>query len=205
MRFFLILLLLPTLAFGQGLNKKGPGQKAGQVRTNYAKEADTIFNTPWLNFGTTAAADTAPWTSVTSTNSGALRYQAITGMATSTKFVASVYAKKASGTGAAGMRSQGPANIAACTCYRSDGGTCTATFSGIDCFIAVTDLGTTEVRLVSVYTTDSAGTGGQMTMIPGEWGVATGTTLFHGAQIESGVTRASKLCVTTTAAKTCKD
>ena len=67
----------------------------------------------------------------------------------------------------------------------------------------MSDLGTTPVRLYAYVTCQAAATGASMYRIPGDHNVATGRAYFAGAQLEIG-TRASKLCVTTTTAKTCK-
>ena len=209
--------LLPTLALGQGLSTRAPGQ-TGQKRTNLLKQSNsastsTSVVTPWtLGSATVATIDAAPayagggtWVSVTNTNAYSVLTQAVT-IPSSASFILSAWTRKESGTGKASVvttcKAQTPT---VCSCLRSDGGTCTAKVVAVNyCSATVTDLGTTPVRLTSIVTCTAALTATDAILGGGDWGTDTGTSSYTGAMLEVGVTKPSQICVTTTVARTCK-
>jgi hypothetical protein len=216
-----ILLLLPALAHGQGLNKLAPWQKSSkQTRTNAAKQSNTISTVavataPWsLANATVTTPGAAPaaqgggtWAEITSTTAAGLAQQLVV-TASTNQIVASAWAVKP-----AGFTEQfavveaycASGNSSTCTCTRSDAGSCTATKVGPACQAKVSDLGTTPVRISAVNTCSGSSTGPYIVLYPGNLGTATGITKFTGAQLEASVTAMSKLCVTTTTSKTCTD
>lgn len=214
MRLLALLLLAPSLAFGQGLNQSGPG--LSKPRTNWALQSNSVstttaFTSPWgssnATVATVAGAPTSgTWAEITSTNNTGRAYQIFT-VPSSTTQVISLYVAKSSGTGPVSFDNyKASSTVTACTCTRSDGGTCTAAIvdANASCRASIADLGTTAVRVTQVTTRNAAQTAPILLFYPGEVNVSTATTRLSGVQIEAGVAKASKLCVTTTAAKTCK-
>jgi hypothetical protein len=216
MPFLFALLLIPAFALGQGITRVTPGGVLPS-RTNYALQSATMSTTtsatsPWAlsgaNLTTVAGAPFSPgatWAEVTSTSTSGSMYQVITTPSVPT-FVAYSWVAKASGTGYAGVRvSCGAGTPSSCYCRRSDGGTCTgSTVSTNYCLAEVADLGTTTIRLTAVVTCSAAHTSPNIALIPGRYGVDVGTTRFSAAQVEAAVISPSKLCVTTTAVRTCR-
>lgn len=208
------MLLLPSLAFGQGLNKNPPGIAGGPVRTNYALQSNSIstgssITSPWgaIVLGTISTVAGAPgggtWAQFNTANVNGYAVQTVT-VPSSTKFVLSVNMKKASGTGYAGLMVTSTTVPSACACTRSDGGTCSANVVLSNaCEVQLADLGTTAVR-VTLAATYTAKTSMEVRLYPQQRSVAGATTQFSGAQLEVGSTKSLPLCVTTTAAKTCK-
>ena len=185
------------------------------IRANYALQSNTISTAtdatwPWGRFNATVATVAgAPmggtWAEVTTSVNDGSTYQNVSGIASSTTFVSSAWLAKASGTGYAGVATiHNGLTISACTCVRSDGGSCTATIynngtSSARCHGEVSDLGTPPLRLSTQSTVTVAATSAQIGLSPGRFGVATGTTRFTGAQVEVGTYPTSLIVTTTTA------
>jgi hypothetical protein len=220
-RLLAFALLIPSLAAAQGLNPSPPG--GGQKRTNYALQSNSIEDgagnavSPWTwnssNFarvaGVPASMGGGNWVAATNTVASGGPYVPAAGNATpasATSLTLSAYMKKASGTGYASIIVGCGVAPNSCTCLRDDGGACTpVVHSTTYCRADVTDLGTTPIRL-TVFANCSAGsTSHEIVLIPGQIGVAVGTTHFAGVQLELGArSKPSKICVTTTAARTCR-
>jgi hypothetical protein len=223
MRLLALLVLIPSFAFGQGLNVLAPGARASS-RTNYAKQSNSLTTstsatTPWDVYLTTVATVAgAPasvgggtWAAVTSTGNAGIFYTYTVTTPSATKFLFSVYAAKASGTGSATIKIRFAGNVTACSCSRSDGKICsevsaTATTCSYHFGSGGNELGTDPVRIGVGATLSSATTTvAELAVAGGVTGVSTGTTRFAGAMLEVGkVDKPGKICVTTTTSATCK-
>jgi hypothetical protein len=216
MRLFALLLLV-GVAQAQGLTTRAPGQ-AGQKRTNYAYPSNAISSgalpiSPWVSSGGLSLVTTAggpfgtSWTTYTSTLAGhVLNIPSVT-VPSSTVAVFSVTAKKAAGTGKLSIYTyMATGSATECVCVRSDGGICAAAlgFTNKGCVATATVSSTADFRIYVRQTSNSANTGVQVGLAPGEYGVGTGESTFAAPQLEVGVTKASAFCSTTTAARTCK-
>jgi hypothetical protein len=189
-------------------------------RTNVAKASNTIsaanaFDVSWVAWPdetvvdvTTAAAATqgGTWHTITSEPGGGSNvgqaYQTVT-TGSSTTFAASVWMKKPVGedtTHAAIHVGCGAGTPSACTCSRSDGGSCTASTAAVNyCQALVADLSTTAIRLTAKVTCSGAITSSIIALIPGNYGSTVGITDFTGAQHEIGTYPTSHIVTTTTA------
>jgi hypothetical protein len=86
-----------------------------------------------------------------------------------------------------------------CACGTSDGSACTASlFSVYQCKAVFSAVGTVPVRGWVSGTEAVAKTSVETYLVPGDSGVAAGTTRFWGAQLEAGVTTPGPYCPTTT-------
>lgn len=192
------------------------------ARTNVALASNTIsatnaFNVNWVAWPdetvvdvTTAAA--APvggtWHTITNEAGGAggsnvgQAYQTVT-TASSTTFAASVWMKKpaAEDTTHAGIHvGCGAGTPSACTCVRSDGGSCTASTVATNyCQALVADLAQTAVRVTAKVTCSGAITSSIVALVPGNYGSTIGITDFTGVQHEIGAYPTSNIVTTTTA------
>jgi hypothetical protein len=220
MKLLALLLLLPSVTLGQGITKYRPGQKAS-ARTNYALRSTALTvgaagNSPWLLITATAAtgvetsAAGSQWSKITSAGAAGERIHYNNGVTvpSSNKIAVSVSARKAAGTGATMIAAYCADGLqpTACTCWRSDGGTCAASAASPfndRCAASVSDLGTTEIRLGAIATCQTAGTTPWIMLYP-VGATAAGTTWFTDAQMEVNVSKPSAYCPTTAAAVTCK-
>lgn len=216
MRLLVILALLVTSpALGQGLTTRAPGQ-TGQKRTNWILQSNSMSSgelavSPWsLNGATVTTVGGAPasagggtWAEVVSPTNGDYITQAFS-TATTRDFVVSGWLAKASGTGEASLAINCVSTPTVCTCSMSDGSACTGANLSVYCHAFAGAVGTTPVRMtVMVSCTDPTNSPAAL-IWGGHWTASAGTTRWTGIQVETGVTKASKICVTTTAAKTCK-
>lgn len=183
------------------------------VRKNWATYSDALSvgtnaNTNWLlanaTVETVAGAPVGgTWAEVTSTASAGALYGNNPTVTSTTTLVWSVYAAKASGTGSAGIAVRCGGVPTGCTCTRSDGGTCSAQTGGAsanDCRGAVTDLGTTPIRITVVATCPGAVTSTYPLMFPGAYGSGTGTTRFGAVDLVANATLPASHVPTTSAA-----
>ena len=192
------------------------------ARTNVVLASNTIssanaFNVNWVAWpdettvDVTTSAVAAPgggtWHTITNeagagSNVGQA-YQTVT-TASSTTFVASAWMKKpaAEDTTHAGIHvGCGAGTPTACTCVRSDGGTCTASTVATNyCQALVADLSTTPVRVAAKVTCSGAITSSIVALVPGNYGSTIGITDFTGVQHEIGTFPTSLVVTTTTAA-----
>jgi hypothetical protein len=203
-----LLVLLPSLAFGQGMVKAGPAQ------TNWFKFSNSISvstaaQAPWtLTAATVSTVTGAPpwcgggtWAELAGSNANGGAYYT-TALPLASTLTVSVCAAKASGSGSASIVINCQAqNVATCTCSRSDGVACTATPSGTYCTVTTAGVTTTPVKLSTTFACVAPIANPQIYLGAGEWGVALGTTRFAGAQIEIGATP-SNVIVTGDAART---
>lgn len=153
----------------------------------------TAVTAPWTMPNATCIADqavapdgTTTMDEVTnSTNTGGFRQ--VTTTASGTTFTASVWVQHAtSGPASQVIRcGAGAPTATACTCTRSDGGSCTAVISG-DC-IGYGTFTSTPVRFSVAATCPSAITDPNVFLAPGQFGGSTGTARFWGAQVEPGL------------------
>ena len=196
------------------------------ARTNYALQSNTIsaanaFNVNWIEWpdttvvNVTTTATAAPgggvWHTITNEAGGTSNvgqaYQTVT-TASSTTFVASAWMKKPTGedTTHAGIHvGCGAGTPSACTCVRSDGGSCTASTVATNyCQALVADLSTTPVRVSAKVTCSGAITSSIVALVPGNYGSSIGITDFTGVQheIPGAEQGPSSLIVTTTTAVT---
>jgi hypothetical protein len=212
MRSLILLALLPSVAFGQGITLTTPNGVA-PPRTNYAPYSNGLgngnipTNPPyWYWASTIATIAGAPqgvgggsWIEITGAGGGGLNGTHATPAAA--RFVVSMWMSQTAGTPGDTMLSlRCPAGSAStCTCY-TNGVPCSANIAG-DCQVRPTNSGASILR-VAAAATCSAGTAPQIII------QALGTTVVKvaGLQLEVGVTQPSKLCVTpTTAARTCRN
>ena len=192
------------------------------ARTNVVLASNTIsaanaFNVNWVAWpdetrvDVTTTAEAAPgggtWHTITNeagtTSNVGQAYQTVT-TASSTTFVASAWLKKPTGedTTHAGIHvGCGAGTPSACTCVRSDGGTCTASTVATNyCQALVADLSTTPVRVSAKVRCSGAITSSIVALVPGNYGSTIGITDFTGVQHEIGVFPTSLVVTTTTAA-----
>jgi hypothetical protein len=182
------------------------------ARTNYALQSNTMSTgaspvAPWATYLTIAIATVAgaptggSWTRLATTGGSttALLYQTTT-TASATGFVGSAWMVKESGAGDASLLVDcKTGSVTACSCLRSDGGTCTAATISTSCAASVADLGTTPVRLSAVTTCNAARTTIDFNLSPGIFNSSVGVTKFSGAQLEVGTYPTSLIVTTTTA------
>jgi hypothetical protein len=153
--------------------------------------AETGWNLLTATCANDAAMDPAGGTSadaVTNSSNTGIIYASPGSIPSTRTLLASVWAAKASGTGAFTIGIRCGAAPSACACWRSDGGACTATVGGTDatdCTVKVLDLGTSWVRLFAKATCPAAVTSSILSLVPGNNAVAVGTTRFWGAQVQS--------------------
>lgn len=212
-----LLLLLVGVAQAQGLTTKAPGQ-AGQKRTNYAFQSNGMSSgaamvAPWAAYLTGASTVNdglvpggGTWARITGSAANSVVYQTVT-TPNASVFHVSAYLRSGTGLGGLKVACTGGVVVSACTCTRSDGAACTATFPGsggeTQCEARMSDLTTAITRVEAHLTCASDRTSVSIQPMASDGATAT-TVDVAGAQVEVGVTKASKLCVTTTAAKTCK-
>lgn len=116
--------------------------------------------------------------------------QAVT-ITSSATFTVSAWMRKAA-TGTTSLRGVCTAGTAStCTCGTSDGSACSAAVATTTCTGKFTAVSTTPVRGWIGVTCAAALTNPSMALVPGDSGVATGTSDFWGAQIETGLTPTS--------------
>ena len=195
------------------------------ARTNVVLASNTIsaanaFNVNWVEWPdttvvnvtttTTAAPGEGVWHTITNeagtTSNVGQAYQTVT-TASSTTFVASAWMKKPTGedTTHAGIHvGCGAGTPSACTCVRSDGGSCTASTVATNyCQALVADLSTTPVRVSAKVTCSGAITSSIVALVPGNYGSTIGITDFTGVQHEIATAEqgpSSHIVTTTTAA-----
>lgn len=201
------LILLPAVALAQGASTSRPGEWT--PTTNYCEYSNKISTSGVLNGAWVASFATVTevagfdgvsnWTSVTSTGAAGYIYQ-LRGP-NSAIFTASATAKKSSGSGYAAIWVYCGGGVpSTCRCFRSDGGSCTAaTVATNFCSAEVANLTTVPVRITASVVCSAAGSSG-IVLVPGQYNVAIGTTLFGGAQIEARGPPAGRLCKTPGAA-----
>lgn len=211
MKTLALLLLVPSLAFGQGLTAWE------RSSTNYCKNSNamstgTSANTGWGLYqatvstvaGAPAYAGGGTWAKVVGITNVGQMYAATT-VPSTTRVIESVWMAKESGTGSAGLSAYfGGGTITACACIRSGGGSCTASVVRTNkaCSAVVTDLGTAPVRLTILVGLSTAGTGIEIDLDPGGYATSIGTTMFTGGQVEVGnFSGPVRVIPTTTAAK----
>ena len=191
------------------------------ARTNSALASNTIsaanaFNVNWVAWpdetrvDVTTTATAAPgggtWHTITNeagtTSNVGQAYQTVT-TASSTTFVASAWMKKPTGedTTHAGIHvGCGAGTPTACTCVRSDGGSCTASTVATNyCQALVADLSTTPVRVSAKVTCSGAITSSIVALVPGNYGSTIGITDFSAVMHEIGTYPTSHVVTTTTA------
>jgi hypothetical protein len=204
-----ILILLPSLAFGQGLAKMEP------TRTNFVLQSasmstGTAATSPWALSGATVTTQAgAPrggtWAALATIDTRQM-YQSPVAVAPGASFVFSVVVRTASGSGKAqAYLGCASGNSTSCTCWRSDGGSCTTGQIGgssASCYVLIADAGTTPVRIAARSTCASAQSSINVGVIAGEYGVTGGTIWFSQAQLEAGSTGPTSPILTTTSAKT---
>jgi hypothetical protein len=152
--------------------------------------AETGWNLLTATCANDAAIDPVGGTSadtVTNSSNTGIIYASPGSIPSTRTLLASVWATKASGTGAFTVGLRCGAAPSACACWRSDSGACTATVGGTDvadCTVKVLDLGTSWVRLFVRASCPAAVTSSTLSLVPGNNAVATGTTRFWGAQVQ---------------------
>jgi hypothetical protein len=161
------------------------------ARTNYALQSNTLTTT-WIGDLATSIASSGVaspaggfWYDVTTTNIAGSAYQTTTLAATT--LVGSVWAVKASGSSITSISGLcNGINVGTCACSRSDGGSCTATVELLTKCVVRATIGTTPVRLASIYTCVTPTVTPIFALAGGDINNATGTTRFSGAQLEVG-------------------
>ena len=142
---------------------------------------------------------------LTSTSNDDEIYQQGTAASTATKWVGSAWFR-ADATTKVGSLMVECGNTTACTCYRSDGGTCTATNtspvpSGY-CLAYGTFDTSAPVRMEARATCQTTSTTNYISIAAGQWKTSYATILVGEAQLEAGVDNASPYYPTTTGAVT---
>jgi hypothetical protein len=213
MRILALILLVPSLAFSQGIKKQS------KLTVNYCLQSNTITNgagtyiSPWAqNSGNvTGEISDGPgggrWTEIKQVALNARPNQGVTIPASST-IVASVYIRKpvagAPNGNASVIARCGAGTPPTCRCWRSDGGACATTSSGTDCVASVNDLPTTlyAIRLAAIATCSQTVATPTIMLMPGLLGVDNaGVAQYSGAQLSIGTGPPDPLVVTTTQAR----
>lgn len=181
------------------INKKGlqvEPQRTNGAQFSSASCVGGAVNAPWAISGApTCIADqqVAPddtttmdeWTSVVNSD---VIYQSTT-LASTASAAASVWVAKTAGS-IATLRSRCVAGASnTCTCWTSNGSACTATNASpvaTDCLVKATAVTATPVRIAAIQTCAAATTNWMVLFNPDDYGVATGTARFWGAQLEAG-------------------
>lgn len=158
--------VLVKLTSGQPAVNLDRGLLIEQAGVNFALRSEALDNAAWTSTGSVVTADflaapdgtTTADRVVVASPANVTVSQAISGMTSSALHAASAYAHEST-VGAGGTFTVGITNAAgthaSCTCYREDGGACTATNSGTTCAASMTMTGT-WVRLVSLSTASAA-------------------------------------------------
>ncbi len=219
MRLLALLLLLPTLATAQGVSKfprTGPGTRRNFAVQSNSATTGTAATAPYALYlatvatvaGAPASVGSGTWAEITGTNlTGGIVYATFTTPA-SQSFVGSSYVARGTGgdgTGTVAVRCGG-AGLGSCLCGRSDGAACIASslVGATDCEASATGLGTGPVRLWAIATCNSPITTPMIILYGGRAGTTMSVTRHAGVQLEARAGMPSPLCVTTTAARTCR-
>jgi len=166
-------------------------------RTNSALNSNAMTvgnaaNTGWTADETPATPADVPkvggtWAAVSTTSVTNNSISTRRSFASSTKFVVSVYMKKPTGSGKAGLQVYfNPTTYTGCACALSDGSACTTYNTANSCLGIAQNVTTTEVRMWLMVTASAAVSDLYFYAIPNDLGVnKPDTTWFTGYQIES--------------------